>query len=301
MAQKFGKHYPVLSRTNDRERLLFVAAAGLAFSLLIILVVVFTFKNPASAKRDVPVKQAPPAVVGTITLLTPEREVKGGASMSNVRLKEIYWPRNQVPSSAVRDLSEVQNMYARVNLSPGVPLQREMLTREMVESILEVTPGNRAVTIAVDEVTSIENHATPGTRVDVVLTYYQNRELTSKVIVQNARVLSLGGDPRRNQGSRGVVKNAGASRTLTLDVSAHDALEIKTAIKLGTLSLLMRSADDHGPMSDTEVGAPDIDGGRRKGQRVKRVCKKGTVRISGDEFIMNCDGSLTRVADPYDP
>jgi pilus assembly protein CpaB len=302
MASKFGKHYPVLARQNERERLLFVAAAGLAFSLLIILFVVFNFKqNSASANvavaPDAPQVPVPP--MSTVTLLTPERPVRAGAAMSTIRLKEVYWPRNQVPEGAILDLSEAQNMTAKVNLTPGVPIQRDHLTSEYIEPILDVSPGNRAVTIAVDEVTSIESHARPGSRVDVALTYYHKQELTSKIIVQNARVISLGG---QTSTSRAPGVATGNSRTITLDVAPKDALEIQTAKKLGTLSLMMRHHEDARPVAEDEIDQNAISGDRPDSRgRQKSKCKKGTVRINGNEFVMNCDGSLSRISDPYEP
>ncbi len=305
MASKFGKHqYPVLgAKSNDRERLLFVAAAGLAFSLLIILVVLFNFKDPANA--GVQAASAPPEIptaVGTITLLTPDRSIKAGTPLADVQFKEVYWPRNQVPDGAVRDTAELKNMYAKVELEAGVPMQRKHITSEQSNIALPLTPGNRAVAIQINDETSVEQHTRPGTHVDVVLTYYQSGELTSKVIVQNARVLSLGGDtnPMGNlgamsQGNATLLRNTSSSRTITLDVAPKDALEILTAKKLGDLSLMMRN--DNAPMPTVEVRGAELDDKKKS----RTSCKRGTVKIQGEEFVMNCDGSMTRMSDPYEP
>ncbi|MDC0358004.1 Flp pilus assembly protein CpaB [Oligoflexia bacterium] len=305
MNSKFGKHYPVLGKTNERERLLFVAAAGLAFSLLIILVAVFNFRSPAEAGQDVSMNQAIPAAIGTVTLLTPERYVRAGTKLTEVKLKEVYWPRAQLPEGAIREASEVMNMFAKVDLQAGVPLQKHHVTAEQRKISLPLTPGNRAVTIKVDAESSIENHATPGTRVDLVLTHYIDGQLTSKVIVQNARVLSLGGDVRtadqRAVDSRGSRRNQW-SQTITLDVPPQSALQIQTAKKLGTLSLLMRSMDDTKPVEKQEFDQNEIDGGRGRADRNQRnVCKKGHLKIKGNEFVVNCDGTLSQVLDPYEP
>ena len=301
MANKFGKNYPVVGKTNDRERLLFVAAAGLAFSLFIILIVVFQFKDPASAREEV--SSLPPEIpsdVGTITLLTPDRAVKAGTRLADVSFKEIYWPRNQVPDAAIRDIAEVRNMFAKIDLAAGVPLQRRHLTREQNNVSLPLTPGNRAVAIQINAETSVEEHAKPGTHVDVVLTYYEDGNLTSKVIVQNARVLSLGGETAaagKAPSNASRLRAGRQSKTITLDVAPNDALKILTSKKLGDISLMMRN--DTGPMQVTEVPAQDIAGGNKG--RKNRVCKKGTVRIQGENFILNCDGSMMRMMDSDEP
>ena len=177
MGRNFGKgNYPTVwgggggVRNHQRERLFFVAAAGLCFSLFLILIFVLNFRSDANAKSDVrPAEVLPSANPGTVTLLTPERPIKPGEPLAQVRFKELYWPRNQVPEGAVRDVAEVQGMYAKVALSPQVPLQRANLTKEASQIVLPVTPGNRAVTIDVDETSGIEGHALPGTKVDIVL------------------------------------------------------------------------------------------------------------------------------------
>lgn len=303
MNSKFGRNYPVLGKTNHRERMLFVAAAGLAFSLLIVLVAVFALRlDKQEEKTEVP--EVSHAEIGTVTLLTPEREVKAGQSLSSIKLKEIYWPRANVPEGVVRDHSEIMNMFAKVDIQAGEPLQRRHLTAEERKVSLPLTPGNRAVTIRVDAETSIENHATPGTHVDVVLTHHKDGELTSKVIVQNARVLSLGGDIR-SADERLLENRSGRrnnwSQTITLDVSPQAALTIQTAKRMGTLSLLMRSADDTKPVAKQEFDSSDVYGPSKDRAPRKSSCTKGHLKIRGTEYVVNCDGSLSEVLDPYEP
>ncbi len=279
----------------DREKFVLFGAAGVFFALLVLVVFIIQFKGNASAGQvsvaKVNEENLNPNAVGTVMLLTPETSLRPGSRLEDIRLKEILWPRNQVPEDAVRDVAEVRAMYAKVNIASGVPLKRSQLTDDELNVSLPLNPGNRAVVIQVDEVTSVDNHARPDTRVDVVLTYNVERELTSKVIVQNARVLSLGGDTSTSFRPGQVVR--APSRTITLDVPPKDALEIQTAKKLGTLSLMMRSADDYQPLKDLEIDRKQIDGGKRKPE--KEICKKGTVMVAGQKYIMNCDGSLTEV------
>lgn len=297
MGSKFGKHhYPVLGKTNERERLLFVAAAGLAFSLLIILVVVFNFKNPANAGQDYVPPEIPSTQVGTVRLLTTDREVKAGTSLQDVAFKEIYWPRNQVPEGAILDPAEVRNMYAKIALSSGVPLQQKHVTSEREDVTLPLTPGNRAVAIQIDAESSVEQHTLPGTQVDVLLTYYQAGELTTKVIVQNARVLSLGGNTDRTRRRDGLIRNN--VRTITLDVAPNDALEIHTAKKLGDLSLMMRAPDDNAPLIKDDWKRADIEDLPKK-KKAAGCANRGTVKIQGKNFVV-CDGVMTPERTSYE-
>jgi pilus assembly protein CpaB len=190
-------------------------------------------------------------------------------------------------------------MYAKADIAAGIPLKRADVTPERSEFVLPVSPGNRAVSIEVDAVSGIEGHAAPGTRVDVVLTYYEGGELTSKVIVENTRVLSLGGDTTLVT-DRGDIRKRGrstASKTITLEVAPQDALKIQTARKMGSLGLIMRASGDNRPVQKREVSGADLgQNGSRANFRSR--CERGTVRIPGKgDFILNCDGSMVRMPD----
>ena len=126
--------------------------------------------------------------------------------------------------------------------------------------------------------------------------------LTSKVIVQNARVLSYGGDAklatdRVFERGRSVVK---AGNTVTLEASPGDSLKIQTAKQLGNISLLMRAPEDESASPTLEVNRNQIDGGSASKRSAKKDCTRGVMRIEGKEYIIDCDGSIGQIADPED-
>jgi pilus assembly protein CpaB len=170
-------------------------------------------------------------------------------------------------------------------------------------SSLALTPRNRAVSIEVDETSGLEGHALPGTKVDIVLTFTEGGQLTSKVIVQNARVLSYGGDTSTAADRSAVASDMRVrrtSRTITLDVTPKDALQITTARQLGRLSLIMRSNDD-------DLGSPalEVDEGsiaqNKQERRNTNSCKSGRMRMGNREYVVDCDGSISQVIDPNEP
>jgi pilus assembly protein CpaB len=238
----------------------------------------------------------------TVTLLTPERHYPAGTPFSNIRMKEAYWPRVQVPEGAILDLAEVNGMTAKVALTPGVPLLREQVTEEYVEGRLLPSVGNRAVTIPVDDVTGIEAHAGPGSHVSVYLTFYRNREITTKVIVNDARVLSQNGIQER-KGVRGVGVVNTHVRTVTRDVSPKDAIELQTAKKMGDLALALIRPGEKGTSSVTEHTEKQIGGSDPAEKESNRRCaKKGTLRIEGGgDFVIDCEGNPHRIGNVYEP
>ncbi|RMG40449.1 MAG: Flp pilus assembly protein CpaB [Candidatus Dadabacteria bacterium] len=313
MGTRFGKNYPAHpilgARRQERERVMLVASAGLAFFLLIITLIVFNFKEDAIAAKvssnDAIIDT--PAAVGTVTLFVPLSSVRPGTKLSQVRFQKVYWPSRDVPPNAIRDLAEIRDKYAKVELPARMPVQRTSLTNEPVGVELPLTPGHRAVTIRVDEVSSLEGHALPGTRVDVALTYVEEGNLTTKVIVQNARVISYGGSTEsyaeraRSRAAAGSRRRATrVSRTITLDVPPKDALTIQTAKELGKLSLLMRAESDVASIPVDEIGKAEINKNTHHKKKVSPSCSRGQIRIGAREYMVDCSGRLHEL-DSYEP
>lgn len=302
MVSRFGRsHSPLRPGGANREKLLFILAAAFAFSIMLTIAIAFKLKKSADNDNNSATVVSVQDNVGTVKLLAPERRIKAGTKLSDVRLLDMYWPISQVPSGAIRDVNELKTLYAKNDLPAGIPLQKKHLTTQPHRIGLSVSPGNRAVAINIDAQTAIEYHVEPGTHVDVVLTYHDaQRELTSKVIVQNARVLSLGGDTARNSDQSKMFQNNRSrqrSKTVTLDVAPEDALKITTSMQLGKLSLMMRSMDDEEALIKTELPKAAIDGDDREPTQNQPRCRdKGRIRIAGKgDFIIGCDGQFIPV------
>ena len=105
-------------------------------------------------------------------------------------------------------------------------------------------PDMRAVSIPVNEVSGNAGLIRPGDHVDLILTQDLRGRTTSRsggsvvseTIVQNARVIAVGG---RIQGSDGTADSR--VRTVTIQVAPRAAEVIAVASRLGTLSLALRS------------------------------------------------------------
>ncbi len=305
MVSKFGRTGSGFGQRNDKEKFLFIAAAGAALAVVVIFVLVTSLKSGAAAA--VSSKETAPAVAtlqtqASVPLLAPEVAVEKGTKLSDVRFKTVMWPRNQVPEGAFTDPSEVVNLFAKVSLSPGVPIQRlHTATRDVRENVatIPLTPGNRAVSIEVDDTSGLEGHALPGTKVDVVLTYSQAGVLQSNIIVQNARVLSYGGDTTPGGSIVKEHRPTKVSRTMTLDVATQDALKIQTARQMGRLSLIMRSPDDDAASSTLQFSGQELQGAKplknTSLQPASTPCSKGKMRMGGKEYLVGCDGSMTPI------
>jgi len=171
------------------------------------------------------------------------------------------------------------------------PLQRGLT--------LPITLGMRAVTIGIGGESAEEGWTLPGARVDVVLTYKVENFPVSRVITQNAKVLSYNGDatlPSERPVDRRPVTVNGRS-TVTLEASPSDSLKIHTAKEIGILSLLVRSLEDESTDSELEVSKYDLD--RETPSRSSMhspECSTFTRIIEGKEYVFECDRVYSAVS-----
>ena len=302
LGTRFVRHNPAL-RKSERERMLVLGAAVMALSLIGIMVFVLNYRSTAAANVT-PANSATDnvggPVLGTVMLLVPETAVSRGTKLSDISLKAVYWPRNQVPAGAIRDAADVKSLYAKRSLPAGLPLTRDNLTTQAPINGLAPAKGFRAVTLRGDAVSLLEGHAVPGNRVDVVLTYLKDGIKTSRIIVQNSKVLSLGG--RTAVPTPLGMEVAPQASTITLEVSPQDALEIQTAKAMGRLSLILRPLDDNQSPDQIEVTQHAVQGdrARRRNNRGEN-CNRGHVRSNGKEYVINCDGAISQVLNSDEP
>src|SRR5262249_14436155 len=107
--------------------------------------------------------------------------------------------------------------------------------------------GMRAVTVGVDAITGSAGLIWPGDRVDLILT--QNiqdttlpvgRRVAAETVLSDVRVIAI--DQQLVQGAE-ASSSATQGRTVTLEVTQDQASRVSVAVRLGRLSLAVRSAE----------------------------------------------------------
>jgi pilus assembly protein CpaB len=106
----------------------------------------------------------------------------------------------------------------------------------------------RGITIGVDATSGSAGLIWPGDRVDVILTQTLGdagvpigRRVAAETVLRNTRVIAI--DQQLMQGAAPVGADV-QSRTVTLEVSAEQAERLSVAMRLGRLSLSLRSATE---------------------------------------------------------
>ena len=272
----------------QRERLMVVGGGSVLVALVILTTLLLTNKTDVDARTDFQVEpQATTNIAfGTVVLVAPKVEVAKGTKLARVELSKVYWPRDQVPEGAVREVENVRDMYAKRNLSANQPLIRSDLsaTPSQIGIMSSLPPGHRAASIRVDATEGVEGWATPGAHVDVLLTYVkkESNTRTTRIVVEDAIVLSYDGSTQAKRGElQATTSQISESSTVTLMVSLEDSLELQTAKAIGKISLVLRNISDSNAPIRKEFGEEDwekTEKPRRKGKAIK-----GFVKMSGQD------------------
>jgi pilus assembly protein CpaB len=167
------------------------------------------------------------------------------------------------------------NTTALINIAPG-----EYLQQNMVSQNAGLEPGKRAVSVAVDGVTSVGNSVRQGNFVDIVVSYIDTSgERKTELLLQNVKVLAVdtllpaqggpGGQTYLPAGVEGEVELV-PTTIVTLELPPEEALRVTHAANFAEeLRLLIRRLD--------EQGAPNVEPVQFIGETVEGSAQPDTV------------------------
>ena len=235
------------------------------FGAVSIFVADLWVKNEANARSaaviEVPVPAAPAVEFKTIVVATAP--LRFGMELDRAQLTEIPWPQESLPQGAFTTVDALFAEGTRVVLSPveiNEPVLLAKLSGANGRATLSnlLSPGMRAVTIKTDEIAGVGGFVTPGDRVDVVLTRdagaieevsgnaagAAGSTITSEIVVENAKVLTVGQGADERQTSPQI------ANSVTIEVTIDGAKKVALARNIGSLSLSLRSSSDIGSGAD---------------------------------------------------
>jgi Flp pilus assembly protein CpaB len=281
----------------QRRRMLVYGGGSLTFALLIVGALL-VYSNTVVEAREEPRAGTPidaDSPFGTVKLVAPSTRIPKGSRITKSMLREVHWPRDQVPVGALRHLDDAEGMFSNDALPANQPITRTGLAVNAPSfGIGELLPpGHRAVTIKVDAISGIEGWARAGAHVDVFLTYIDQADGVHKtrIAVEDAVVLSYGGDPNKQAGPNDSQTASSLATTVTLAVGLEDSLKIQTATAMGQITLALRNSTDTNVTAKREFSADDWDDSDSKKQAGSRVAK-GFARYTDNggkdrEFVLD--------------
>src|SRR4029077_20502484 len=112
-------------------------------------------------------------------------------------IKLVEWPKDHLPPGCATDLKEMEGRILISRVLAEQPILAPMLAAKNAGNGLSalIPPDMRAIAVRVDDVVGVAGFIHPDDRVDVLVTMRANRpgaETTSKVFMQNVKVLAVG-------------------------------------------------------------------------------------------------------------
>jgi pilus assembly protein CpaB len=156
-------------------------------------------------------------------------------------LQTLAWPKAAGIQDPLTTLDQAVGRVIHMPVLRGEPLLQSKLAAEGEKGGLSsvLAPGQRAVTVKVNEIMGVAGFALPGNFVDVMVNMPDGEnQPVSKIVIERIRVLAVAQDVSTNESKPRVVN------AVTLQVSPQQAEQIDLARSVGTLSLVLRSYSD---------------------------------------------------------
>lgn len=213
-----------------------------------------------SAPEPAPQQASTPAPdIERKEVLIAANDVALGTALSADDLSWAEWPKDLAPQNAILRsdrpdaLDEFVGQIAKAPVYAGEPIRAERLIATDRGFMAAILPkGKRAIGVSVEALTTAGGFILPGDKVDVILTRQVNarggNSFTSETILQNIRVLAIDTTTAGEQDE----KTLTPGQTATLELTPDQAEIVAQASQLGTISLVLRSAQDSADDAEEE-------------------------------------------------
>ena len=193
--------------------------------------------------------------VATAPVVVAAKDINEGEAIDRLALTVAQWPVATIPVGAYGRIDSVAGRVARVNVFTGEPMVPGRLTPEGTEPGLrsKITPGKRAFSLRINDVTGVAGLIPPDSRVDILLvTTLGNSTRTGKIFMENMRVLAIGTQAVKTEDGRPI-----PATVATLDVTPAESERLAVAQSSGSIQLILRGYGD--PDSAKTKGATTAD------------------------------------------
>jgi pilus assembly protein CpaB len=199
-----------------------------------------------------------------VQVLVARNPLRAGQMIKAEDLRWQPWPQGNLPSTYIiegkRSISDFAGAIARSPMHVGEPVVESELimpgSRGFLAAVLR--PGMRAVSVPATPTSTVSGFIYAGDRVDVMLTHTlvaldndKDKHDVTETILRNARVIALDQKVDFVPGDK-----PEPAKTATLELTPKQAEIVTLAVKMGELSLVLRSVQ-----SGDEEGSETSDDG----------------------------------------
>lgn len=215
---------------------------ALLVSILVGILSIWGFKTAFDHKVESMTQKGP-----EVAYVVASKELLAGSLISTDTVSQRNIPSDYQQSNAVlaTDFGSIDGLPLKIDLKPGDIIMYSMVdTKKDIAKLIPL--GRRALTIPVDDESSISTMLKPGDLIDLMVTLQSAEKTATVPLMQGVKILATG---KQTDVSDEVSGTTGYTN-ITLDVSADDAKNITLATSMGRISAILRNPDDQ-VMSDT--------------------------------------------------
>jgi len=216
----------------NRSRLLLIGTIALALGAVVAMVVYRRLESGSS--ND--------AHAGVEALVAAD-DLEVGSKIEERDIKLLRFPAGDLPANFQNQKSKIIGRGVILPIAKGEFILPSKLAGENAGAGLPalIPPGMRAVSVRVNDTTSVSGFVLPGTRVDVLLTGtpQNGSEQQTTTVLENIAVLATGQKLERNASGEPQM-----APVITLLVSPEDAQKLALATTQGHIQLALRNPLD---------------------------------------------------------
>jgi pilus assembly protein CpaB len=267
----------------NSKRVVFLLLAVIVAGLTAFMARAWLQSERAAAMAAAGLRHEPAQVAApTLQVLVAKNPVHVGQIVKPDDLRWQSWPEGSLAPTYIvegkRPLSDFVGAVARVPIDAGEPLSEGKLvlagTRGFMAAVLQ--PGARAVSVPVTATSAVSGFIYAGDRVDVLLTHVLNTQdgqhNATETVLRNARVIAMDQKLDFSPGDKPDV-----AKTATLELTPKQSEIVTLAVKMGDLSLVLRSlqdADDNGQAAVDENAPAEPGDSYTQDAQVSRLIKQ---------------------------
>jgi pilus assembly protein CpaB len=202
----------------------------------------------------------------TVDVVVAKTEIAAGAKLSKENLAVRKIPVDFAQSGAVRpeDFSRIDGKAVSYSVRSGEMIMWSQMEIQRAPTFsARLAPGQRAITVVVDEINSISGMIEPGDLIDLMFAVDREGQKVVLPLLQSVQVMATGqrvvDDPKSGEKSQ--------FATVTLNATPEQAKNIIVARETGKLTALLRNPNDKEPIGSRSLDLASLFGNSRVAHR----------------------------------
>ena len=250
--------------------------AAKRYSLIFYAAIIVALVSTFGVYRVLEVTKAN-ARVATAPVVIAQKDMAEGAAIDRMAVVVAQWPVGTVPAGAFTAIDSVAGRVTRVAVHKGEALVPGRLAPDGTGLEVKITPGKRAMSFRVNDVSGISGLIQPNSRVDIMVITEAggDKRRVAKLFMENMRILAMGTAPGRTEDGRPFIGTVAA-----VEVTPAEGERLSLATTQGSIQLMLRG-----------YGEPDsVSSLREQGLRTAAAC--GTPRGPAgfrDALVRHCN------------